>query len=634
MYNKLRWCGATAKPWALAIMLASVFPSVSNAFEFSNASGSVTGSFDTTISVSGSWRADDRDPKLIGITNGGTARDVNSDDGNLNFDKDDAISSIIKVNHEFDLAYKNYGFFARGFYFYDHAASEKDELGRKAEDLTGSDAELRDAYVRASFNPGGRALNLRLGAQVVSWGESTFIPNGINIINPIDLKQFRTPGSQLRDALIAMPLLWGSRDITRNINIEALILADHDKVKLDPRGTFFSTTDALSDDGDRIFIGSGRRVDQHDPLGVFGVNADAAVWAPRAPDRHPKDSGEFGVALRLFAPDLNNTEFGVFAVHYHSRTPILTATRGAPATQSAAALAGSDPGCATSTLINFNVIAGANPLGQGICTGAIPATYFAEYPEDIRLYGLSFNTQGPAGIAIQGEWSYRPNQPVQLATTEVILAAGGLANNITGNDTQAASVFPGTEIRGFRRIQMNQIQTTLTKAFGPTFGANQLIVVGEIGLTHLDLPDDLLFAGPGVFLPAQGSSTATTSGSNQPGNDGYATRNSWGYRVLARMDFNNAIGAATLSPRVALSHDVDGVGPTFNEDAKAITVGVGYNLRQVWQADLAYTSFYGGRTYAGVDPGAVPAGQSPSFATSANPLKDRDFIALTLSYAF
>jgi hypothetical protein len=292
-------------------------------------------------------------------------------------------------------------------------------------------------------------------------------------------------------------------------------------------------------------------------------------------------------------------------------------------------------GCpAGTTLINFNTLLGTPSPDTPSPCGTVAATYFADYPEDIRLYGLSFNTQGPAGIAIQGEWSYRPNQPIQLATTEIILAAGGLANNITGDANQSASVVPGTEIRGFRRIETHQIQTTLTKAFGPSLGSDQLIAIGEIGYTHLDLPDDLLFAGPGVFLPAQGSNTATTSGSTQPGNEGYATRNSWGYRLLARMEFNNAVGAATLSPRVGFSHDVEGVSPTFNEDTKAVTVGLGYNLRQVWQADLAYTSFYGGRTYSGVDPGPVPAGQSPSFATSANPLKDRDFLAVSLSYAF
>jgi hypothetical protein len=100
------------------------------------------------------------------------------------------------------------------------------------------------------------------------------------------------------------------------------------------------------------------------------------------------------------------------------------------------------------------------------------------------------------------------------------------------------------------------------------------------------------------------------------------------------MDFENALGAAALSPRIAYSHDVRGVSPTFNEGVKAVTVGLGYNLRQVWQADIAYTSYFGGRTYAGTDPLAVPAGQDPNYASSANPLKDRDFISATVSYSF
>jgi hypothetical protein len=267
-----------------------------------------------------------------------------------------------------------------------------------------------------------------------------------------------------------------------------------------------------------------------------------------------------------------------------------------------------------------------------LCTA--PATYFADYPDDIKLYGVSFNTSGAGGVAWQGEWSYRSNQPVQLATTELILAAGGLANNITGGTVDAASVPIGTEITGYRRVKMHQLQFTGTKAFGPKIGAEQFVVVGEAGYTRQDLTDGLLFAGPGVYLPAQGSSTATTSGSTQPNMEGYATRSSWGYRLLGRLDYPNAIGAVTVSPRLAYAHDVDGVSSTFSEGTKAGTLGVGFNYRQNLQADIAYTWFWGGRTYSGTDPGAVPPGQSADYASSANPLKDRDFLAVSVSYSF
>ena len=67
---------------------------------------------------------------------------------------------------------------------------------------------------------------------------------------------------------------------------------------------------------------------------------------------------------------------------------------------------------------------------------------------------------------------------------------------------------------------------------------------------------------------------------------------------------------------------------------KAATLGLGFNFKQSWQADLAYTSYFGGRTYAGTDPLANTAGQSRAYASSANPLKDRDFIAASLTYSF
>ena len=641
MYNNPHRFGSIVKPWTLAFLLASIFPSVSDAFEFSNESGSVTGSLDTTISFGASWRMQDRDPALIAISNGGTARDPNSDDGNLNYDKHDPISQIIKLTEELDLSYKNYGLFARGFAFYDYAVAHKDELLPEVQDDLESDVELRDAYVRAEFRPGGHPLNLRLGSQVVSWGESTFIPNGINIINPIDLNQFRTPGSELRDALIATTMVWGSQELSTNVTLEAVVLTNFDKIKIDPRGSFFSTNDFVSMGGNKAFTGFGRRSDEHDPPQIFLASATAQAWAPRSPDRNPKDSGQYGLAFRFFAPDLNNTDFGLYAVKYHSRIPFVSGFRGGLTVNGildTTSLPNLVPGC---TVIDPVVLAqtGNSPAACAAAAGRA-GTYFVEYPENIRLYGLSFNTQGPSGIALQGEWSYRPNQPVQLPSAELLGAALGIANQITStNPVTAFSVPYGTEISGFRRVPMNQIQFTGTKAFGPTWGADQLAMVGEVGYTRLDLPSDLKFAGPGVHLPQPGSNTTSSFGSTST--SGFATENSWGYRLLFRVDYFNAIGPATLSPRFGFSHDVNGVGPTFTEGVKAATLGLTYNLRQTWLADIAYTSYYGGKTYSGSDPNtstappnSFPAGQSPSFASSSNALEDRDFLAVSISYAF
>ena len=622
----------------IALLLACSHPLTTHAFQFKNADGDVDGSFDTTISLGTAIRAQKRDPALVAIINGGTSRDINSDDGNLNFERGNAYSTAAKVTHDLELKYQNFGGFARATYFHDFTLSSKSTsttsgFGAAGKDRVDNNITLLDAFVYGTFNSiGERKLNLRLGQQVVSWGESTFLLNGINIINPVDVSKLRIPGSELREALLPTPMLWASQDIADGVTLEGFYAFKRGKTRLDPRGTYFSTTDALSDDGERIFIGAGRRFDQHGPALAFPA-FNAPVSAPRTVDREADNGGEYGVALRALLPALNNTELGLFFINYHSRTPVLSAVRGAATVASAAPLALADPGCATSTLVNFDVLLGINPLSQGLCTGARAASYFAEYPEDIRLYGLSFSTSGPAGIALQGEYSYRPNQPLQLATTEVILAAGGLANNVTGGDVAAAGVVPGTEISGFRRVKMQQVQVTATKIFGPTLGAEALSLVGEAGYTRLHLPSGLLFAGPGVVLPAPGSSTATTAGSTQPNAEGYATRSSWGYRLTGNLSYPSAFAGVSVTPRLAFSHDVHGVSPTFNEGTKAATVGVGFVYRQNWQADLSYTTFWGGRTYSGTDPRTTGA-QPLTYATSANPLKDRDFFSLSLSYSF
>lgn len=103
------------------------------------------------------------------------------------------------------------------------------------------------------------------------------------------------------------------------------------------------------------------------------------------------------------------------------------------------------------------------------------------------------------------------------------------------------------------------------------------------------------------------------------------------------------INSINISPRLAFSHDVKGVGPNFNEGVQALSFGINFNYQQNTQVDLSYTSFFGGRDYCGADNRTNPAlagtnglaaGQRADYCTSANPNKDRDFVALSLSYAF
>ena len=87
---------------------------------------------------------------------------------------------------------------------------------------------------------------------MISWGESTFIQGGINVINPVDVSKLRVPGAELKDALIPTTGLWASQELTKSASVEGFYLTNWDKVRIDPRGSFFSTNDTISDDANKV----------------------------------------------------------------------------------------------------------------------------------------------------------------------------------------------------------------------------------------------------------------------------------------------------------------------------------------------------------------------------------------------
>jgi hypothetical protein len=630
---------------ALALALAPAAPALAMQFEFANG---IKANLDTTVSYGVSIRAEDRDASLIGIANGGTSRSVNEDNGDLNFDKGKAFANVIKATSELELKWRNFGFFGRGMAFYDFDLHDSDKLGTEGRKRLGKDVVGLDGFIYGSFDPAGHTTRVRVGRQVISWGESTFIPNGINVINAVDVSKLRIPGSELKEAFLPATGVWGSVELTKAANLEGFYLTNHDRIRIDPKGSYFSNNDFASDDATMVFVGLGRRRDEHRPFptnpvppGVPTISATsvalfgpydpaAAVWAPRSKDRDPSDNGQYGVALRYLADNLNNTEFGLYFMNYHSRIPLFSGIRGAP----------------TSVITGSPLqapICGVAALSQLCHTGT--GTYFAEYPEDIKLYGISFNTQGPFGVALQGEYSYRPNLPVQYATVELLLAALGAPNLITGftqipglpaGATTAALVPVGSYIQGYRRLKASQLQVTATKSIPNIANAEQLIMVGEAGVNYFHaFPTNVKFNGPGLFLPATALGAAASGAfSVQP--SGFATRMSWGYRLAARLEYANAIAGGNLAPRVAFTQDVKGVGPNFNEDAKSYSLGLSWDYQRRWLVDLQYTSYFGGRFFSGTDSAPPPAGsgQSQSWRSSAYPLLDRDFFSFTVSYSF
>ncbi len=576
--------------------------------------GDVYGSWDTTISYGRTHRVQSPASELIGIANGGSAFSVNGDDGNLNYNDVGVVSNTVKFTSELELNLTdNYGIFTRVSGFMDTQANnnndgERTPLTDKTIRLNGQNLDLLDAYAWWDFEVGTMPMSLRVGEQVLSWGESTFIQNSINVINPVDVSKLRVPGAELKEALTPVGIVSASLGVTDDVALEAYWQYDYERILLDPTGSYFSTNDFAGANGNFVTLGFGAFPDYlalagpggpltalpNVPGGVIAALPGSSFSVSRSPDVQPDQGDEYGIALRVYSAALNDTEFGFYHIKYHSRLPIINA-------------------------ISSTAFAGvlSPPLNNAVT--AAPATYFISYPEDIKLYGASFNTT-VGSWALQGEYSFRNDAPLQVDDVE-LLAAGLHFDVLAAPATSQLGVFTGggVVIPGFIKRNVSQVQMTASKVFGNVFKANQGVLLGEIAMTHVHaMPDKsvLRLDAPGTSLPGN-AFTAGVLGVPVEDNN-FADATSWGYRVVGRLTYNNALGPINLSPRIGWRHDVNGITPgpggNFIEGLKQLTLGISADYQNTWTADLSYTGFYG--------------------AGSQNLLQDRDFVAMSLSYSF
>lgn len=570
-------------------------------------SGNWEGSFDSTFTVGAGWRMEERDDAKVGIANGGTAWSNNNDDGNLNFDKGDTFSKAIKGLHELDLRHADgYGLFMRGIWLYDvelmDESREFRELSDPALDRQGKDARLLDTYIYMGGDLFEKPFQVRIGEQVINWGESTLIQHSISEANALDLAKLRVPGSELKEAFIPAKAIWGSYQLTDSIGVEAYAQFEWEPVVFDSPGTFLSTQDFIGDT--EVEGGSCDGTNGVVHL-LFGQVPEStyATQACRIDDRDPADHGQFGVKFSWLSETLGDTEFGLYYLNYHNKRPVISAYAH-----------------------NGSRVEG-----------------FLEYPEDIKLYGLSFNTSTDGGWSIAGEVSMRKDEPLQIDDVELLFATLEPVGIIPFGTSQIpGGALQGEEISGYRLFDTYQAQVTFTKLFGSFMGADQFVFLTEIGGNWIpDLPnqDELRFevagtsrsgnpgrAGNGMFTPWTGTGCRQAIPGTSPIQFGqcegveqneFATDSSWGYRLVTRWEYNDAFWGVNVTPRLVFQHDVSGYTPApisnFMEDRMAATIGVTFDYLQKWRWDIGYSSFFGN--------------------DDQDPLSDRDFISAYLSYS-
>jgi hypothetical protein len=165
-------------------------------------------------------------------------------------------------------------------------------------------------------------------------------------------------------------------------------------------------------------------------------------------------------------------------------------------------------------------------------------------------------------------------------------------------------------------------QTTLTKVFGPTFGSQQLTLVGEVGGVWVNLPPKsvLRYDGPGTFSSASATAMTNTGFGTIPATPetAFADSASWGYQIFAKLDYNNVFAGVNVSPTIAFAHDVRGNTPlplgNYVASRKSVNLAAEFTFQNAWALEVRYVNFFGAGRY--------------------NLLSDRDYFATTLKYSF
>ena len=603
IFNKTKTNIAVRHMIAAGFLAAAVMPAQAAQFQV----GDFDLSINSTVSAGTSFRVENRDRKLYSPGNvapdgaRGTGLSNTGDDGNLNFEKGDQFSTIIKGVHDFELKKDNYGFFGRVKWFYDHTLNSQEvfqgnEPNGNARNAKLEDSgfhpyarfdgiDLLDAFGYINTNVGDMPLDLRLGKQVISWGESTFILSPIAGLNTIDVSAFRRPGAELKEGFTPTEMLYANLGLTDTTSLEAFAQLKWRKTVPEGCGTYFSSADFVADGCSRLAFNTGLS----DQAGL-----GAGVFVNRVQDNQPKDGGQFGLALRSYFDSLD-AELGVYAMQYHSRLPLASLSKGALGTAPTAPTPG----------VTF---------GPTSSSG-----YVIDYPEDLQVFGASFATN-VGGWAWSGEASMVKDAPIQINANDLL--AAGLTNGAPGSapaglTTRVNQAPNNTIVSGFDRFDVTQIQNTFIKTFDRALGSSQVVFVGEVAAVLVDgLPEVTTSnATSGIRYGRQAIfGSAGASGDK----NGFVTEFSWGYRLRTAATYRDVFMGVDLIPTVSWSHDVDGYSPepgqAFNEGRQSLGLGLGFEFDANTKASINYTTFTNAADY--------------------DVLRDRDFVSMTASYSF
>jgi hypothetical protein len=399
------------KPNTLVLVLALPCSALALDFEFDNGARLA---IDSTITYGAQWRVEDSDDRITGekflqqlqdepflplidpaAAEAGTLL-INSNDGNNNFDSG-LVSNRLTLLIDMDLSWESYGFFLRGKAFYDDVYKDDDtdldqtgfisynsgtlyggdagrgDFPRQTKDSHGDDVLFLDAFAYATWElPGDRLMDLRIGRQVINWGESTFYQGVNSIQNRVDATAANTPGVEVKEIFLPTGAIYVQVDLVPNLTLESYYQYEWIENDLNGVGSYFSYTDQVGPGANAFLIPT-----PNSPLVPEAIRGNEyhLRGVPRTEDDNASDSGQWGVAFHYVTE--SNWDLGLYHVNGHDKKP--------------------------SFALDYIEVPGSPQ--------PVPVSYLLRYFEDIGATGASFTTV-VGETNVQGELSFLDGTPM------------------------------------------------------------------------------------------------------------------------------------------------------------------------------------------------------------------------------
>ncbi len=581
----------------------------------------------------------------------GVPRSYNFDDPDRNFKRGDLITDAFSALFQADFKYEDYGFSFSGNAYYDfvyHSGNANDSVypdginkmeappdhfpgGTRYAD--GGRFRALDYFAYGTFHPFDTNLTLKVGNQVVAWGESLFFGNISLSQGTVETTRANSPGAEVKDILLPVPqasMNWG---ITPRLSLLGYYQFDYVENQLDGVGSYFSRADVVGPGAEFSYgsinpfpdvigqlasactlsaaipscsaFGLPPQVSQvlSDLLSqsVLGIG-DSEYYrfdVPYLGEKKPGNAGQWGAGLLYDLTDSLTT--GLYFLKYHEKNPLPVFNISTIPTNPfrPGTLGGLVAGACTTLGLPCTGVEDAvkgfldNVIGK-VAPVYLPTSYRSVYFDDVKLYGASASTTiGPINFGF--DFAYRQDAPM--------LVKGSLGG-----------------IEAPQPVRGDIWQANISGLYvGPTTAWwDSLSLVAEVSLNHVVRYDTL------YLYDVNGQPLQDGNGNNTNAFRGLTgDRTSWGIQGMAEFGYTDVFpggwdmgipvifGVAFGTPAYSGS-----LGALSGSGDVRLASGVKFRYLNNLEISVIYNAFFG------------------SYHRIERPLTDRDYVIASVKYTF